>query len=99
MSIHFLAPIPPPSSPTHASRTVGVYARTRFFARPQSRHETYCEVWSAPANLTSTSTSNDDDGSWRDERVCLAVSTQMSLMVARNSQEGFGQQKNDKPKL
>ncbi|EIN09020.1 hypothetical protein PUNSTDRAFT_134193 [Punctularia strigosozonata HHB-11173 SS5] len=103
MSVDFLHPIPPPQTPTHASRTVGIYARTRFFTRPQSRHETYCEVWSAPSNVTSASDRSeqaDDDGRWRDEQVCLAVSTQMSLMVARNSKEGFGQQKQkDKPKL
>lgn len=64
-------------SPKHSDRTVGIYSCGRFINPPQGRHEIYCEVWTAPSNIGEGSPS----ANWRDEQVCLAVATQMALVV------------------
>jgi hypothetical protein len=87
MTLEFKHPVPRPST-VHAARTVGVYARTRFLAHPQNRHETYCEVWSAPADLGAAGAAESGDG-WREKQVCLAVSTQMSLIVEKKAGQRF----------
>ncbi|KXN88086.1 hypothetical protein AN958_07545 [Leucoagaricus sp. SymC.cos] len=76
LSIEFKSPIPPPSE-HNASRTVGLYSTGTFMNHPQSRHEMYVEVWTAPTNLGE---GKPVDG-WRDKQVCLAIATQMALAI------------------
>ncbi|KAF9007563.1 thioesterase-like superfamily-domain-containing protein [Cyathus striatus] len=90
MSIEFKAPIPP-LSPRHANRTVGLYSTGRFMGNPQAKHDAYVEVWTAPCNLGE---GMPVEG-WRDEQVCLAIATQMALMVPMevNAKQGKGASK------
>lgn len=76
LSIEFKAPIPPPSE-YHASRTVGIYSNGRFMTHPQSRHEAYVEIWTAPSNIGE----NKSIDGWRDKQICLAIATQMALVI------------------
>ncbi|CAL1706694.1 unnamed protein product [Somion occarium] len=77
MTIEFKFPIPKPSSPDHSPRTVAVYSSGRFINDPQARHDTYIEIWTAPSNIGEGS----EQGDWREKQRCLAVSTQMALLV------------------
>ncbi len=45
---------------------------------PQGRHEGYVEIWTAPTNIGE---GKPIDG-WRDQQVCLAIATQMALVVS-----------------
>lgn len=45
---------------------------------PQGRHDAYVEIWTAPSNIGE---GKEVDG-WREEQVCLAISTQMALVVS-----------------
>lgn len=76
MSIEFKAPIPKPSD-FHASRTVGLYSTGKFINHPQGRHEAYVEAWTAPTNIGEGKFVED----WRDKQVCLAIATQMALVI------------------
>lgn len=76
LAVEFKSPIPAPSD-IHASRTVGLYSSGRFLNDPQGRHDVYVEVWTAPCNLGE---GKEVEG-WRDNQVCLAVSTQMALTI------------------
>jgi len=75
LTIEFKFPIP--SSSEFAGRTVGLYSCGRFINDPQGRHDTYVEVWTAPNNIGDGEVAEG----WREKQVCLAVSTQMSLIV------------------
>ncbi|KAJ3570094.1 hypothetical protein NP233_g4623 [Leucocoprinus birnbaumii] len=76
LSIEFKAPIPKPSK-FHASRTVGIYSTGKFMNHPQGRHDAYVEVWTAPTNIGE----GEPVEGWRDNQVCLAISTQMALVI------------------
>lgn len=80
ISIEFKSPIP--TSSNYAPRTVGLYSSGRFMNNPQGRHDGYVEIWTAPEG-------KETDG-WRDQQVCLAVSTQMSLTVPMEVNRGIG---------
>ena len=56
---------------------MGLYSCGRFLTHPQGRHDVYVEVWTAPSNIGE----GKDDGSWRDDQVCLATATQMALSL------------------
>ncbi|EPQ54419.1 hypothetical protein GLOTRDRAFT_139013 [Gloeophyllum trabeum ATCC 11539] len=77
LSIEFKFPIP--TSQEYARRTVGVHARGRYINNPQGRHETVVEVWSAPTNIGEDYGQIPQD--WREKQRCLAVSSQMALIV------------------
>ncbi|KZT27455.1 hypothetical protein NEOLEDRAFT_1176863 [Neolentinus lepideus HHB14362 ss-1] len=77
LTIEFKFPIP--TSDEYAKRTVGIHARGRYINNPQGRHETTVEVWSAPSNIGEGQGQPADV--WRDKQVCLAVSSQMALVV------------------
>lgn len=69
---------PIPTSGSYASRTVGIYHKGDFMNAPQGRHDAYVEIWTAPSNIGE---GKEVDG-WREEQVCLAISTQMALVVS-----------------
>ncbi|KAJ7491029.1 thioesterase-like superfamily-domain-containing protein [Mycena latifolia] len=85
LSLEYKASIPPPSA-LHAARTVGVYLISGFVSAPQGRHDTCVEIWTAPANIGEGA---EVEG-WRDAQVCLAVATQMQLMVSGTVNEAKG---------
>lgn len=76
LAVEFKHPIPPPSS-SHADRNVALYSLGRFLNHPQSRHDEYVEVWTAPSNIGE----GEPTKGWRDKQICLAVATQMALTV------------------
>ncbi|KII86680.1 hypothetical protein PLICRDRAFT_143089 [Plicaturopsis crispa FD-325 SS-3] len=75
LSLEFKFPIP--RTPDFAARTVGLYSSGTFMNDPQGRHNAYVEVWTAPTELSEGKVL---DG-WRDKQRCLAVATQMALVV------------------
>ncbi|KAJ7215313.1 thioesterase-like superfamily-domain-containing protein, partial [Mycena haematopus] len=85
LTVEWKAPIPPPSA-VHSARTVGVYVASGFMSQPQNRHNTVIEIWTAPCNIGEGTAV---DG-WRDKQVCLAVATQMQLMVSGSVNEKAG---------
>lgn len=76
MTLEFKFPIPKPSE-HHASRTVAVYSAGKFMNDPFARHDTYIEIWTAPDNIEEGIERKD----WREHQRCLAVSTQMAILV------------------
>ncbi|TFK52327.1 hypothetical protein OE88DRAFT_1734343 [Heliocybe sulcata] len=78
LTIEFKFPIP--ASDGYSRRTVGIHARGRYVNNPQGRHETTIEVWSAPSNI-GEDIDGQSAGDWREKQVCLAVSSQMALVV------------------
>ncbi|EAU80644.1 hypothetical protein CC1G_13202 [Coprinopsis cinerea okayama7 len=64
-------------TPHHSSKTVGLYSSGRFVNHPQSRHDIYVEVWSAPSKIGEGA---PEEG-WRDKQICLAIATQMALTL------------------
>jgi len=72
---------------------VGLYSSGRFLNDPQGRHDAYVEVWTAPCNIGE----GEMVRGWRDEQVCLAVSTQMALTIPMEVNHGRG--KKDAAKL
>ncbi|TFK24367.1 hypothetical protein FA15DRAFT_619368 [Coprinopsis marcescibilis] len=61
----------------HSQRTAGIYSSGRFISNPQSRHDIYVEVWSAPSNIGERPIKEG----WREKQICLATATQMALTV------------------
>jgi len=76
MSVEFKSRIP--TSPEFGQRTIGLYSQERFMT--EGRHDIYAEVWSAPCDLDNIR-EGDEDKTWKSQMVCLAVSTQMALVV------------------
>ncbi|KDQ62681.1 hypothetical protein JAAARDRAFT_203757 [Jaapia argillacea MUCL 33604] len=76
LSLEYKSPFPFPS-PTHSSRTVGLYSSGRFLNEPHGQHDAYVEVWSAPSDIGK----GREEKGWREEQVCLAVSHQVALVV------------------
>ncbi|KAL5524108.1 hypothetical protein ACEPAG_8281 [Sanghuangporus baumii] len=64
-------------------RTVGVYASSRFMT--EGRHDEFVEVWTTPSTIGSHSSRGDSDEEvdpkWRENQICLAISTQMALTI------------------
>jgi len=77
LTIQFFHPIPPTSSPDHASRTVGLYVTSNFMVDPHGRHDTNVEVWTAPSSIGE----GEVREGWRDKQVCLATASQMALAM------------------
>ncbi|KAH6887358.1 thioesterase-like superfamily-domain-containing protein [Coprinopsis sp. MPI-PUGE-AT-0042] len=61
----------------HSKRAVGLYSAGKFVNHPQSRHEVYVEVWTAPSEIGK---GRVEEG-WRDQQRCLAIATQMAISV------------------
>ncbi|KIP10427.1 hypothetical protein PHLGIDRAFT_115547 [Phlebiopsis gigantea 11061_1 CR5-6] len=76
MTIEFKAPVPKPTDPHLSSRRLAVYTQSKFINEPGARHDAYIEVWTAPPDDVDTT----GDG-WKAHQRCLAVSTQMALVV------------------
>ena len=77
--------------PEHSKRTVGLYSSGKFINHPQSRHDVYVEVWTAPSEIGE----GEVEEGWRDKQVCLAIATQMALCVPmevnlKNAKRGKG---------
>ncbi|KAJ7348868.1 thioesterase-like superfamily-domain-containing protein [Mycena albidolilacea] len=85
LGLEWKAPIPPPST-VHSARTVGVYVTSGYLSEPQNRHTTSVEIWTAPSNIGE---GTPVEG-WRDAQVCLAVATQMQLMMSASANEKAG---------
>ncbi|KAJ6630387.1 thioesterase-like superfamily-domain-containing protein [Mycena sp. CBHHK59/15] len=85
LSVEFKAPIPPPSA-VHSARTVGVYVISGYSSDPQHRHDTFVEIWTAPSDIGEGA----EVESWRDAQVCLALGTQMQLVVSASVNERVG---------
>lgn len=79
MTLEFKFPIPKPTNTHCSQRTVAIYTKSRFITEPSMRHDAYIEIWTAPADLGDGATETGDE--WRDHQRCLAVSTQMALVV------------------
>ncbi|KAJ3535979.1 hypothetical protein NMY22_g6239 [Coprinellus aureogranulatus] len=80
LAVEFKYPISMLDPAKHSMRTVGLYAQGRFVNHPQGRHDVYCEVWTAPANLGEVRGGGVKEG-WREDQVCLAQGKQMALTV------------------
>lgn len=85
MTIEYKFPIPK-ASKTQSNRTVGVFSSSNFIHGSMGRHDIYTELWTAPCDV---GVGVEVEG-WRDQQVCLAVSTQMALTLpmARNLSKG-----------
>ncbi|KAE9408986.1 hypothetical protein BT96DRAFT_932273 [Gymnopus androsaceus JB14] len=68
----------PKTSKAHSNRTVGIFSSTNFINGRLGRHDMYTEIWTAPSDIRSGAEAVEG---WRNEQVCLAVSTQMALTV------------------
>ncbi|KAJ7601037.1 thioesterase-like superfamily-domain-containing protein [Mycena floridula] len=74
LTLEFKFPISSCSS-LHSQRTVGVYTQTLFINPPHAHHDMYTEIWTAPSE------EGLKDPNWRDNQRCLAVSTQMPIVL------------------
>ncbi|KIK69774.1 hypothetical protein GYMLUDRAFT_34172 [Collybiopsis luxurians FD-317 M1] len=63
----------------HSDRTVGIFSSTNFLQGELGRHDMYTEVWTAPCDVGENVEATEG---WRDNQICLAVSTQMALTVS-----------------
>ncbi|KAG8722852.1 hypothetical protein FRC09_005598 [Ceratobasidium sp. 395] len=70
-----------------AKRTLGLFSRGLFLEH--GRHDTYCEIWSAPCDLGQATggEKQTDKESWRRDMRCIAVTTQMALTISLNGQK------------
>ncbi|KAL0960802.1 hypothetical protein HGRIS_005818 [Hohenbuehelia grisea] len=75
LAIEFKHPIP--QSEAFAKRTVGLYSSGKYLNDPSGHHDIYAEVWTAPCNIGE----GQEQAGWRDNQRCLAVATQMALVV------------------
>lgn len=92
LMLEFKFPIPKPSNPHCSQRTVAVYSRGKFVNDPGMRHDTYVEVWTAPSNIGEGSETED----WKVHQRCLAVGTQMALVVPGDLNRKKGKQAQNK---
>lgn len=77
MTIEFKFPIPRSDDPDFSNRTVAIFSSGGFVNDPQSRHDAYVEVWTAPSNIGE----GEEKEGWKEQQRCLAVSTQMAILV------------------
>ena len=88
MTVEFKFPLP--KTWEHQShRTVAVYSRGKFVNDPSGRHDSYAEVWTAPTTVGDGVETDD----WKDKQRCLAVATQMALVLPMevNLRKGGGE--------
>ena len=76
MTLEFKSPVPKLTDAHTSSRRVAIFTQSRFMNEPGARHDAYIEVWTAPSD--DVDTTGDD---WKAHQRCLAVSTQMALVV------------------
>ena len=76
MTLEFKAPLPRADEPHVAPRRLAIFTESKFINEPGARHDAYIEVWTAPPD--DVDTAGDD---WKAHQRCLAVSTQMALVV------------------
>lgn len=79
MTLEFKFPIPKLSDPNTAKRTVAVFSQGKFINNPGARHDIGLEVWTAPPDGDDATLPVSDD--WKEHQRCLAVSTQMAVVV------------------
>ena len=48
---------------------------------PFARHETYLEIWTAPADVSHDSGGKVPGDEWRQHQRCLAICHQMSMVI------------------
>lgn len=92
MTLEFKFPIPKPSNPHCSQRTVAIYTRGKFINDPSMRHDSYIEVWTAPGNVGEGTETSD----WKVHQRCLAVGTQMALVVPGNVNRKKGKEAQEK---
>ena len=92
MTLEFKFPIPKPSNLHCSQRTVSIYTRGKFINDPSMRHDSYIEVWTAPGNVGEGPETND----WKVHQRCLAVGTQMALVVPGNVNRKKGKEAQEK---
>ncbi|KAJ3741729.1 thioesterase-like superfamily-domain-containing protein [Lentinula detonsa] len=92
MTIEYKFAIPRPSkaTPSYSNRTVGVFSSTSFLHGALGRHTSSTEVWTAPCDIGEAVEVAEG---WRDDQVCLAVSTQMAVIVPIEKNLGRGKGK------
>ena len=76
MTLEFKFPLPKPTDPHVSQKRVTVITQSKFINEPSARHDAYVEVWTAPPD--DVDVSGDD---WKVHQRCLAVSSQMALVV------------------
>ena len=86
MTLEFKFPIPIPSSKDHSPRTVAIWSSSKFMNDPQGRHDSYVEVWTAPSNIGE----GIEGDNWKEGQRCLAVSTQMALLIPMEVNQKLG---------
>ena len=86
MTIEFKFPIPKPSSEDHSPRTVAIFSAGKFINDPQGRHDVYVEVWTAPSDIGD----GIEKDNWKETQRCLAVSTQMALLLPAEVNKKLG---------
>ena len=79
MTLEFKFPIPKLSDSHTAKRTVAVFSQGKFMNDPSARHDVVVEVWTAPPDGDDATLQVSND--WKEHQRCLAVSTQMALVV------------------
>ena len=77
MTLEFKFPLPKPDNAEYSQRTVAVYSRGKFVNDPSARHDSYVELWTAPSDVGE----GHEIEAWKDKQRCLAVATQMALIV------------------
>ena len=83
-SIEFKFPLPKPGDAHRSARSVAVYNEGRFVNDPYMRHETYLELWTAPADIDAAAKGDADKAktaAWREHQRCLAVVHQMGMVL------------------
>lgn len=76
MTLEFKFPLPKPTDPHVSQRRVVVFTQSKFVNEPSARHDAHVEVWTAPPD--GVDVTGDD---WKNHQRCLAVSSQMALVV------------------
>lgn len=88
MTLEFKFPLPKPTDPHRSQRTVAIFTQSKFVNEPNARHDSTVELWTAPSNVGDGAIPADDG--WKEHQRCLAVSTQMALVIpaAVNRKQG-----------
>ncbi|KAJ3733874.1 hypothetical protein DFJ43DRAFT_167953 [Lentinula guzmanii] len=90
MEYKFTIPRPSKATPSHSNRTLGVFSSTSFLHGALGRHSSLTEVWTAPCDIGEAVEVAEG---WQDDQVCLAVSTQMAVIVPMEKNLGRGKGK------
>ena len=67
-----------PQSSSYSNNTIAMYTSTRFATN--GRGDVMSELWSAPPGVVGDSSGVVEEG-WRKKMVCLAVMTQMGVLL------------------